>query len=295
MLGQARSSSPEAQALLARMEELGHADVNVAAIRENLTKYFTRRIDRAKERYQPNLSRQEFDGVPCLVITPEIVTSDATVLYFFGGGYVSGAPEFELPIAAHLAARCGVRLVLPDYPLAPEYPFPAALVTARSVHASLRAENAGQLILSGESAGGNLALSLLRDLRVNNAPDPAGLCLFSPWIDLTETGHASTAQIADPTLNQQHLQLCARTVCSGANPSTLSPPQFTAPLPPTFISTGTRDIMWPMIEAFAAAHDNTPELHVWPCLWHVFEFYDEIPEAAQSLDQASEFILSILS
>lgn len=128
-------------------------------------------------------------GVRCLGVDPP--EAMGVLLYFHGGGYVTGLPETHLPMVAHLAFDAGVSAILPDYRLAPEHPFPAAFDDALAVWQALRAEGvaASEIVLGGDSAGGGLALALLGQL-LNEGERPAGLFAFSPWTDLTLSGRS---------------------------------------------------------------------------------------------------------
>ena len=98
-----------------------------------------------------------------------------TVVHFHGGGYCVGSARTARSWAAHLSAAAGCRVVLPEYRLAPEHPHPAALADARAVVGALAADVApGSLVLSGDSAGGGLALALLLAQRDDGGPPAAG-------------------------------------------------------------------------------------------------------------------------
>src|SRR3546814_140239 len=110
----------------------------------------------------------------------------ATVLYFHGGGYRLGEPTVWLGFVSGLAGSGELRFILPDYRLAPEHPFPAALHDAATVYRSvLNCE--GVTILAGDSAGGGLAAALTTLAHSNGVEGPDGLILLSPWIDLSAT------------------------------------------------------------------------------------------------------------
>jgi acetyl esterase/lipase len=108
----------------------------------------------------------------------------ALVVHFHGGGYRLGRPEAAGRFARALADRCGVEVVCPEYRLAPEHPFPAALADGLAVVRALAADCPLPLILSGDSAGGGLAASLVAMCRPETPPI-AGLALHSPWLDLS--------------------------------------------------------------------------------------------------------------
>ena len=102
------------------------------------------------------------------------------MVHFHGGGYCIGSARTIRGWAAHLSAQAGCRVVLPEYRLAPEHPYPAGLQDARAVVAAVE----GPVVLSGDSAGGGLALALVLSMRDAGKALPAGCILLSPWLDV---------------------------------------------------------------------------------------------------------------
>lgn len=109
------------------------------------------------------------------------------ILYFHGGAFIAGSPSTHRHLGAALAGAAGVRALLPDYRLAPEHPFPAAVDDALAAYRHLL--NAGyassEIALAGDSAGGGLAFSLLLKIEQLSLPAPAAVVAFSPWADMT--------------------------------------------------------------------------------------------------------------
>ena len=261
-----------------------------------------------REGYAPAMAaaRAEFDireidteiaGVAC----SEIIGGDRTdvvVLYFFGGGHVVGSPEEDIVITAPIAAALGGRVVAPRYPLSPESPFPAASDVAVTVYrALLDSFPADRIVVAGESAGGNLALSTMLRARDDGLDMPAGLALFSPWGDLGYTGDSHLAD-RDPALPMSDgvLQRMADSYrCGRAVDDPLVSPihgNF-ADFPPTFITSGTRDLL--LSDAVRIARSMRTDgvdisLRVWEGMWHVFEFYRELPEARASASEVATWI-----
>lgn len=121
---------------------------------------------------------------------PEGSASGAGVLYLFGGGYVLGSPASRRKTAGHLAAASGAAVLVANYRLAPEHPFPAALDDAVAAYRVLLGHGfaADRAVIAGDSAGGGLAVACALALRGRGAPQPAGVLAFSPWADLTCSG-----------------------------------------------------------------------------------------------------------
>jgi monoterpene epsilon-lactone hydrolase len=109
------------------------------------------------------------------------------ILFLHGGVFLAGSTRTHRHLAACLAGAAGVRAALPEYRLAPEHPFPAALDDALCVYRHLldSGYEAQHIALAGDSAGGGLAFSLLLKLVEQNLPGPACIVAFSPWVDMT--------------------------------------------------------------------------------------------------------------
>jgi epsilon-lactone hydrolase len=135
-----------------------------------------------------SISEDRIGGVPVVVFTPPEIRRRGALLFFHGGSYIFGsARRTHAELLASLALSIGARVIGPEYRLAPEHPYPAALEDALNVYSGIRANGlaAHDIVLAGDSAGGNLALALqlaLRDRRVEQA---RALALVSPWLDLT--------------------------------------------------------------------------------------------------------------
>lgn len=114
------------------------------------------------------------------------------VLYLHGGGYFFCSPRTHRPITIGLATHARSRVYVPDYRLAPEHPFPAAVEDALAAYRRLLAQGVApsRMVVAGDSAGGGLALALLVALRDAADPLPAGAILYSPWTDLAATGQS---------------------------------------------------------------------------------------------------------
>jgi acetyl esterase/lipase len=220
------------------------------------------------------------------------------VLYFYGGAFVVGSPDDDFQISSEIARRTGLRICVPQYRLAPEHPYPAAVDDARAVYEALQ-KRKESIILFGESAGGNLALQLA--LFTPSSSPPLACVLLSPWIDLTHSGSSHvTLEQCDPTLSVQHfLQPCAMAYAGAATLETVSPLLSTFPgqcLFPTYISSGTRDLLLSdscRLATKLRKLGGKVELDVSEDMWHVFEWYN-LPEAKESLEKIAKFIISKL-
>jgi acetyl esterase/lipase len=139
------------------------------------------------------------DGIRALSFEPPSKRSPVVILYFHGGSYLFGSPETHLDVAARFALAAGARVVLPEYRLAPEHRYPAALDDALRVFRALIASGTdpAHIAVTGESAGGNLALALPLALVGERAPLPRAVALLSPWLDLSASFPSTRTQLDD--------------------------------------------------------------------------------------------------
>jgi epsilon-lactone hydrolase len=243
-------------------------------------------------------------GSAGLTARPASGTAAATVIHFHGGGYCVGSPAEARDWAAHLSARAGCRVVLPEYRLAPEHPFPAAVDDARAVVSAVLGEAAsGAVVVSGDSAGGGLALGAA--LALPGTPDDAGrlagCILLSPWLDLTADRAAVPELVRrDVVLSPAWLEACAQAYAPAADRAQLMVSPLHANLgglPPLLIQCGTDDLLAPdagnlAVRAAAAEVDVTYSR--WPGLWHDFALQPDITAAADSaLAQAAWFVARV--
>ena len=136
--------------------------------------------------------RAAIAGMNAEWFAPERPARGKVLLYLHGGAYIMGSCATHRQLVSYLARACGVRAVLPEYRLAPEHPFPAAIDDALSVYRALRDDGyaPGDIVVAGDSAGGGLTMALLLSLRDAGRPMPAGAVLLSPWLDLTAGGES---------------------------------------------------------------------------------------------------------
>ena len=273
----------------------GRPEGAIEFLRRDLAAEFGPRARRALSRWPVTVGETAFAGIPCQSVAPEGGAAHGRLLYFFGGGYVSGAPEYDLPITAALAALAGVEVVAPRYALAPEHPFPAGLEQAVAVHEALAA--LGPLSIAGESAGGGMALAVVHAAFGRGTPPPDRLVLLSPWADLTPEATGRGAGIDDPTLDTGTVALMADLYLAGASPRDPAASPALAPIPegwpPTLLTTGSRDILGPGVRALAAgiaASGAACRLIDEEGMWHVFEAYDELAPSETSLRAVAAFL-----
>ena len=222
------------------------------------------------------------------------------VLYFHGGGYVSGSPRTHAPLARYLARRAGVALCLPAYRLAPDHPFPAAFDDAVAAWEALvgRGHAPGRIVIGGDSAGGGLALALLAHLCTTGRALPAGVFAFSPFADLTLSGPSLSENAhSEILLPADRLERLRERILHGADPSDPRiSPLFGAfaQSPAVFIQAARTEILRDDALRMAErlrAEGVSVRCDVWGNLPHVWQFFPGwLPEARLALGQVGGFI-----
>jgi monoterpene epsilon-lactone hydrolase len=240
-------------------------------------------------------------GVPAEWVRPAVVAAPgACMLYLHGGGYVVGSCNTHRALASHLAARAGMPLLVADYRLAPEHPYPAALDDALTAYAWLLARGfePGRIVVAGDSAGGGLTLALLLALRDRALPLPALGVPLSPWTDLTLSGETMTSMAdRDPMVQRAGLQRMSDWYVGAADPrDPLVSPLFADPsgLPPLLVHVGEIEALRDdavQFAARAAAAGVDVTLEVWPEMVHVWHaFGPAVPESEAAVTRVAEFV-----
>ena len=254
--------------------------------------------ERAIERHAIAREDIEFAGIPCEhICSTRTQTSTGTLVYLFGGGFIYGCPYSDLPIIGALAELCHVDVIAPKYSLAPEHPAPAAINDCMDVYREVAQSTVGRLLLAGESAGGNLALLVAQSAVNENIRVPDAMGLLSPAADLRPDSYLyEPTYTLDPSLSQVIMSDVLTAYLPGMDPKDpLVSPIFgdMGGLPPTIITTGTRDLLLAMCLRTARAMHRAKvdvDTRVWNGFWHVFEFYDDYPESAESLSEIASFL-----
>jgi acetyl esterase/lipase len=221
-----------------------------------------------------------------------------TLLYLHGGGYFACSPRTHRPITAAYARR-GFAVFVPDYRLAPEHPYPAAIEDAEAAFRGLldQGHPAQSLTVSGDSAGGGLALALMLSLRDKHLALPAAAALFSPWTDLAGSGRSVVTNARRDAMFRAARLVEAGAYYLGTAPATdpLASPHYAslAGLPPLLIHAGDREILRDdsiRLAEHARAAGVETDLRIWPVVPHVWQMVPFVPEARESLDLAAAFL-----
>lgn len=225
------------------------------------------------------------------------------ILYCHGGGYTCGRLEYARILASKLALHTGFDVLSFEYRLAPEVPYPAQLEDALAAwdHLMYQGYGARDIIVAGDSAGGNLALELALKLKAQHRQQPRALVLMSPWTDMTMRGASYTeCRELDPMLTQDYIR-SVRAAYAGADANFADPafsPLFAdlTGLPPMLIQVGTHEILRSDSEELAKSlrrQGGYAVLEVYEECWHVFQQMP-VRRAAAALEAVSNFVQKLL-
>ena len=239
-------------------------------------------------------------GVPAHWLAAPGADADRVLLFLHGGGYELGSLRSDGELAARLGRASGMRVLLPEYRLAPEHAFPAAIDDVLAAWRWLRADqglSARSIAVAGDSAGGGLAVALLVAARDAGEAMPAAAVLMSPTVDLSSSGASMTERVdQDPISTPDMLRQFAADYLAGADPRTpLASPLFASlsGLPPLLVQVGTADLLLSDSERLArtAAEAGVDvSLEIGKGLPHVYQIMLGTPEAAEATEHIGTFL-----
>ena len=239
-------------------------------------------------------------GVTAEMQIPEGAASDAVILYFHGGGYVGGSIASHRNLTGNLALASKCQLLSVEYRLAPENPHPAAVEDAINSYKWLLSEgyDPKKIAISGDSAGGGLAIAAQLKIRDEGLPLPVASAPISPWIDMGLSGDTmSSRQSRDPLIR---LDLIREFKSQFLGPNDNSNDPYASPLqadlsglPPMLIHVGDDEMLLSDSERLAekaSAAGVSVTLEVWPEMIHVWHtFVGLFPEAQDGINRIAEF------
>jgi len=230
-------------------------------------------------------------------MTADGVPPVATLLYLHGGGYFACTPQTYRAVTASFALA-GFTTFAPDYRLAPEHPFPAAVEDAVAAYRGLLETHAPrQLVVAGDSAGGGLSMALLLSLREHGIPLPAAAVLFSPFVDLAATGESVRANSDRCAMfdSESFGRAAQFYLGDGDRRAPLASPLYAElrGLPPLLIHVGADETLLDDSRRLAERAQRAgvkTQLKVWPAVPHVWQLFQRwVPEGRSSLREAGMF------
>lgn len=247
----------------------------------------------------------QIGNIPGTWATPSQVVDGRVLIHLHGGGFALGSSKAYSPLASELATRLKGRVLVPDYRLAPEHAYPAALEDGLSTYRWLLAQGtpATSIALSGDSCGGGLAVATLVAIRDAGLPLPAGAVLISAWADLSATSDSITSKAGeDFVISGDMLHAMAGGYLGATPPRTPGASPVYANLkglPPLLIQVGATEVLLDdstRLAASAGAAGVKVRLDIWPEMFHVWHTWSaRLDEAKEALDDAAEFLDRLLT
>lgn len=284
------------------MQKLDVANVPVDTARKHLETVARTLLVRATG---VHVEQSQLAGIDVDWLSPKLARKDKILFYLHGGAYVLGSRRTHRQLVSHIAREAGVTAVLPEYRLAPEHPFPAAIDDAVAVYRALLEEGykPEDIVISGDSAGGGLSVATLLALRHAGDPLPAAAVLLSPFLDVTASGESATTRAdQDPWFEVKDMEVVARYYCADESKwrDPLVSPVFAnvSGLPPMLIQVGDDEILLNdstrLAEKLEAAGIDV-EIEIWPDMWHVFQmFIGKMPESRKAVEKIGTYIRAVL-
>lgn len=263
------------------------------------TKWLGRLLIKA---FRVRVQKDEINGLYAEWLIPKNCMDGKLLLYLHGGAYVIGGCDMHRQMVSHIARAGRIRALVPEYRLAPEHKFPAAVDDAVGIYRSLldMGIKSQDIIFAGDSAGGGLSVATLLALRDAGDPLPAGAVLLSPFLDVTASGESMQTRAGrDPWFRPEDVPVVADYYCEPHQRRfPLVSPVFAnvEGLPPMLIQVGDDEILLSDSERLAdecVSAGIDVELQVWPEMWHVFQFLTrKMPESKKAINKMGEYIQS---
>lgn len=271
-------------------------DLDIAALRR-----LQQRLDARALRTASQLTRTSVDcgGAQAEWLTVPASAASRTILYLHGGGWMFESPGLHGAMLARWCSRLGARALMVRYRLAPEHRFPAGLDDCLACWHWLRAQGVApqQIVLAGDSAGGNLVLALLHRLHEAGEPMPACAVALSPFVDFT---------LSSPSLvlNERRDPLFTAAALVGLRRLYLAPEQMLLPTasplfgrfdgwPPLLLQASDSEVLRDdavRLAERARADGAEVELELWAGLPHVFQALPWLPQSAHAIDRIAAFV-----
>ena len=247
-----------------------------------------------------SIQQVDAGGVPSELVSAEGASDDTATLYLHGGGYVIGSPKTHRELARRLSTASQAQVLVSDYRLAPEHPFPAPVEDAVTAYRWLLDEGYApeRLSIAGDSAGGGLTAAALVSIRDRGLPLPAcGVCL-SPWVDMEGLGDSMTTRAdRDPMVQKEGLVGMAGVYLADADPrSPLAAPMYANldGLPPLLIQVGASETLFDdavRLDEKARAAGVETTFEEWDDMIHVWHIFAPIlDEGQQAIERMAEFM-----
>lgn len=241
----------------------------------------------------------ETNGVPGKIVSAPGVADDRIVIHFHSGGYVQGSSQAYRDFAYRVSAASDAPVLVPDYRLAPEFLYPAPVEDARAVYDwALAAYGADKIVISGDSAGGGLAMALLLAIRDHGLPTPAGGIGISPLLDLAgESRSMETNAPSDPLIDRNMVVEMGKVYIGDIDPHEhpYCSPVYgdKADLPPLLLMASNSEVLRDDVTRFAEGvrqRGGQVETHFPDNMTHIWTFFPFLEQSAASVAEIGGFV-----
>ncbi|MBL4682590.1 MAG: alpha/beta hydrolase [Pseudomonadales bacterium] len=251
------------------------------------------------------LQTLELGGVKCEILSLKkdpLLDEPFTrsILYVHGGAFVAGSPKSHRGLGIAFCREVKAKVIMLDYRLAPENPFPAAITDVISAYREMRSspDKFGPIAMVGDSAGAGALISALMVLRDKGDKLPEVAACISPWLDLSCSFDSYTRLAdSDPFLSKEGLEQDAASFLGGTDPKNpLASPIFADPkgLPTMLIQVGSEEILIDEIVEFTenvTRAGGNITLEIWPEMIHVFHGFSALlPDGVKATKRLGQFI-----
>lgn len=270
------------------------ARIDVARLRRRQAQ-----LDRRLGRLPATAHRESSEGIAAQWIGASDAAPGRVILYLHGGAFIARSPAAHAAMVHPWCEALRARALMVDYRLAPEHPFPAALDDCEAAYRWLlqRGHTASDIVLAGDSAGGNLALALMHRLRASGTPLPACAVLLSPFVDFTLSSPSLCGNAARDPVFTLAFAMAIRALY--AAPEHYLDPRVSPlfgdfhGLPPMLIQVGSTEMLLDDARRLAekASAAGVPvQLEIWERMAHVFQVLGSLPQARAARRRIVEFI-----
>lgn len=275
--------------------ELSRGQPSLATLRRR----YDQMLGRLPVRAGTRVERVDAAGVSCLLVTAPGIDEGQLIVLVHGGGFVMGSAEGYRGFAADLSAAAGSAVLVVDYRLAPEHPYPAPVDDVwAAVRFAMNGWGAERVAVIGDSAGGGLVLGTMLRLRDEGEQLPCAGVLLSPVTDLTGTSRSLRERVEDPVVRREGLLTHGRDFLGERDPrdTPYGSPMHGDPhcLPPLLVLVGDGEALLDdalgVVDKVRAAGGQA-ELLLGPGMVHIWPVFASIlPEGRQALDTVAHFL-----
>lgn len=235
------------------------------------------------------LTEKEFNGITCDILTPEVNSSNRTMIYIHGGSFIGGSRKSWRSFCASLAHASSTKIIVPEIKLAPQFPFPAALDDIKKVIKYLYNEPQ-QILIGADGSGASIALAVMLNLKGMARSKISEIILFSPWLDFSDNAPIyQDKKLKDEIITPEAMKRTAAMYTYTSNlTNPLVSPQYIQPnmlegFPEIYIQMGKAEIIINEVKKFCQILRSGQikyTLDIWPNMMHMFQMADEFIEEA---------------